>query len=324
MTDPAERLVNLALLIASSRGGVSASGVREAGIGYPEGQDEQAFLRMFERDKDDLRAAGLAIVVDGGDDAERYRLDSASTPTARVALAPDEAALVRAVGAAFADDPAFPLGDDLLFALAKIAPRSAEGPPATSRLADESPEGQGADAATLAAAVGGRKRVRFEYTGAGGASRARDVEPFGLFFREGRWYLVGRDRDLDEVRVFAVSRMGALAPNTGSRKTPDFDVEPGFDVADFARLPFQYGPTPFEAVLRFSPDHAWRAPRLIEGRGSLEPDPDGSLTWRVQARSVDRLLRWVVENGPGVVLLEPERARARLCAGCSEVAARHG
>jgi hypothetical protein len=57
MTEAVERLVNLALFIAKAGPrGVTADTCR--GVeGYPGDQDVAAFLRMFERDKEQLRAA---------------------------------------------------------------------------------------------------------------------------------------------------------------------------------------------------------------------------------------------------------------------------
>jgi predicted DNA-binding transcriptional regulator YafY len=75
VVDAAERLVNLALLMASAGEPVTAAQVRSRVAGYPEGQNETAFLRMFERDKEDLAAAGMVLVVD-----RRRRTGSTSVP----------------------------------------------------------------------------------------------------------------------------------------------------------------------------------------------------------------------------------------------------
>jgi len=91
-------------------------------------------------------------------------------------------------------------------------------------------------------------------------------------------------------------------------------------------LPCQIGPrqTEFEAVVRFAPDAAWRAPRLSAGRGRLDTRPDGSVTWTVAARDSETLARWLVENGPGATLVEPSDTRDRLVGSLAEVARTHG
>jgi hypothetical protein len=77
--DPAERLVNLALFIAAAPEPVTAARVQAQVAGYPEGQAEGAFLRMFERDKEDLLAAGIALEVTRSGESEAYRLDRGAT-----------------------------------------------------------------------------------------------------------------------------------------------------------------------------------------------------------------------------------------------------
>jgi hypothetical protein len=77
-------------------------------------------------------------------------------------------------------------------------------------------------------------------------------------------------------------------------------------------------------VVRFGARDAWRAPRRSAGRGGLVAEPDGSITWTVQARDAVVLERWIVENGPGLELAGPDGLRARLAASLGDVAASHG
>lgn len=323
MTDALERLVNLALFLATASEPVTADRIRSEVAGYPPGQDEAAFLRMFERDKDDLRAAGLALQVAKRDEVEAYRLDPKGTYSAEIVLSAGEVAAIRAVGAALVDDPAFPYGEDLRLALAKTMPSLACRSAARARIADEAPEAQGAATAALTTALETRKRATFGYTNSLGEQREHVVEPHGLFLREGRWYLVSRDVDLDSMRVHAVMRMSGLTINALKPKSPDFERLEGFDVRRWIGLPFQYGETGFEATVRFSADCAWRAPLLSAGSGSLSDMPDGSVVWTVTARDVDRLARWIVENGPGIALEGPVEACETLRAGLAEAVAAH-
>jgi len=323
MPDPEERLVNLALLLGAAAGPVSAAECRSAGIGYPEGQDEAAFLRMFERDKEVLRGCGLAIEVVKDGDVERYVLDRSATYAAEVTLTPEESAAVRTAAAALAGDATYAFAEDLSAALAKLG-WAADERSASSAVVDERPDAQVAAARLLAGAATGRKSATFGYTNARGEEKRHEVEPYGLFFREGRWYLVARDRALDEVRVYALHRMDGLAVNAVAPKTPDFSVPDGFSVDAYARLPFQYGGSAFEAVVRFEPDEAWRAGRLAGGSGEVVELPDGAAEWRVEASDARALASWCVEHGPGVAPVAPAAAVATLRAGLEEVLARHG
>lgn len=320
MTEAVERLVNLALFLAAVRGPKSAEQIRAEVAGYPRGQDETAFIRMFERDKDELRAMGIAIEAtpEGA-----YRLDGEQTFVSALDLTSDEETVLRVTATVFAADPSFPFAHDLRYALAKIAGTAEADVPAVARLVDESPGAQGAAVSVLTAASMARKRVTFDYTNAQGVSASHEVEPFGVFLHSARWYLVGRDVALDEVRVYAVARMGKPAPNASRPKAPDFERPEGFDVGSYIGLPFQYGAgEAFEAVVRFSPASSWRTRAITGGRGALHTDGDG-LVWHVAARDVERLARWVSANGPGITIVSPPEATNMLRAGLEKAAVRH-
>lgn len=322
MPDPSERLVNLALFLASRREYVSAEGCRAAGLGYPDDQDDAAFLRMFERDKDALRAAGLVIDVRKVDEVEAYRLDVDATFQRPVSLSPSERAALRAAVAALAEDAGFPFGKDLARALAKLGAAGEGGPVAVADLSESGGE-QGRAARLLAEAVQTRKRASFGYTNAAGERKRHVVEPYGVFFREGRWYLAGRDVERDDVRTYAVARMQDLAVNPTRPRSPDFDRPSDFDVGEHERLPFQFGEEFLVATVRFDADAAWRAPRLVRGKGTLEEQPDGSLVWHVEARDMRRLAEWLVDEGPGLVPLGPPELIEAMRVALAKVVADH-
>ncbi len=330
MTDPVERLVNLAMFVAAARTPVTSAHVRARVVGYPAGQDEAAFLRMFERDKEDLLEAGLAFRVERTGDTEGYLLDSAATFARDLTLSPEEAMLLRSAGSAMLGDPSFPFAADLRIALTKVA--AACGPRAASAnaestvvalSADEDPAGQASAVAVLADAQAARKRVRFDYTTAARASRRRDVEPYGLYLQGGRWYLVGRDVAAEGMRVFAVARVRDLAANTTRPKTPDFDAPSDFHVRDWMLLPFQYGDERVGALVRFHGGAAARADALARERGVLTNEADGAVLWSVPIADATGLAAWTVENGPGIDVLDPPEARAALVDGLAKVVSDH-
>lgn len=321
MPDASERLVNLALFLASRREYVSAERCRAAGLGYPADQDDAAFLRMFERDKEALRAAGLVIDVRKVDEAEAYRLDVEATFQRPVLLTASERATLKAAAAALADDPGFPFGEDLMRALAKLGAAGEEGPLAVADFAEAGD--QGSAARMLAEAVQRRKRVAFDYTNAQGEHKHHQVEPYGVFFREGRWYLIGRDVERDEVRTYASARMAGLEVNTARPRTPDFERPQDFDVSEHERLPFQYGGEAALATVRIDAEIAWRAARLTRGRGTLAEQPDGSLVWRIEAHDLRGLAEWLIEEGPGLVPMDPPELVESMRTALTKVVADH-
>lgn len=331
MADTVERLVNLAMLLASSRTPVTAAQVCAQVAGYPPDQDEAAFLRMFERDKGDLRAAGLVICVDRSGESEAYRLDAAATYAVDLELSAEESMLVRAAGAAMLADPSFPFPEELRLAFSKLTVLADGAPvpvvgsaPVASLTADEAPEAQGDRVAELLRAAGARKRVTFGYAGGSTPTASREVEPYGLFARDGRWYLVGRDTSAEDMRVFAVARMSDLAANPLRPKSSDFERPSGFDVRVWMLLPFQFGPQRCEALLRFTGPAAPRADALSAGQGRLEARPDGSFVWTVPVADLNSLARWTVSNGPGIEVTAPDAARHALTEGLLEVVSAHG
>jgi len=324
MADATERLVNLALYLASTPAPVTALECRTAGLGYPERQDDAAFLRMFERDKDALRAAGLVIEVVTNEETEAYRVDAAATFARPVELEPGDLAALRAVASAFADDPGFPFRDDLALALGKLGSAGHAGPLATSELSATEPDVQGPRARTIAEAVQTHKSLTFGYTNARGEEKSHAVDPYGVFFREGVWYLTGRDRDADAVRTYAITRMRDLEVNASRPHTPDFERPGDFDVRAQERLPFQYGGPAVSAQVRFEPDVAWRAERLSRGQGTLETLGDGSALWTVEAANLTALASWIVGEGPALHPVGPPGLLDALVSGLKRVVASHG
>ncbi|MDY0088119.1 MAG: WYL domain-containing protein [Coriobacteriia bacterium] len=321
MAEAVERLVNLAMFLAAANSPVSVERIRAEVAGYPNDQDEVAFIRMFERDKDDLRAMGISIesTPEG-----TYHVDAQRTFAAELDLSPEEEVVLRATAAVFVSDPTFPFARDLRYALAKVSGPASRELPATGRFANEESEGQGTGVGVFAAAITARKQVTFDYTNAAGVSHFRRIEPYGLFVHSGRWYAVGRDMALGEIRVYALARIEHLKSNAVRPKAPDFDRPADFDVATYIGLPFQYGTgEPFEAQVRFSPAAAWRAKTLTGGLGELREDAEG-LVWHVSARDCTRLARWTLTNGPGISVIAPSEAVTAVETGIQRVAVLHG
>ena len=252
------------------------------------------------------------------------RLDAEATYARPIELAPDEVAAIRAVAAALAEDHDFPFKDDLALALGKLGAGTHDGPLATTQAVDQSAVGQSLYARALAEAVQTRKTVTFGYTNTRGESRRRTVDPYGVFFRGGVWYVAGRDRDADDIRTFAVGRIEDLDVNPLRPHTPDFERPAGFDVREHERLPFEFGEHTVTVRIRFESDVAWRAESLARGRGKLTSLPDGSAVWTVEAADLARLASWLVDEGPGILPVDPPEWVDTLGSGLRAVVSAHG
>ena len=96
-TAKVERLVNLVIALLSTRGYITAEKIRSSVAGYSDSPSAEAFSRMFERDKNELRDLGIPLEVGRVsllDAGEGYRINRDAYALPPVELTPDEAAAV--------------------------------------------------------------------------------------------------------------------------------------------------------------------------------------------------------------------------------------
>jgi proteasome accessory factor B len=137
-------------------------------------------------------------------------------------------------------------------------------------------------------------------------ARARTVEPWGVVSWRGRWYLVGHDRDRDDVRCFRLSRIADDVRAQGPRGA--VTVPEGVDLV--ALVAASAGPPPptGSARVRVAPG---RAAGL---RRAARPDPDDPDVVEVDMGRVDGTARWIAGFGPDAVVLEPPELRKAVVA----------
>src|ERR1700751_2518265 len=93
----AERLLNLVIALLSTRGYITAEKIRSSVAGYSDTASDEAFSRMFERDKNELRDLGIPLEtgkVSSFDPIEGYRINREAYALPAVELTADEAAAV--------------------------------------------------------------------------------------------------------------------------------------------------------------------------------------------------------------------------------------
>src|SRR5688500_3731688 len=93
-----ERLLNLLITLLVSRTYVSKDRLRQVIPEYGAAGTDEAFEKMFERDKDDLRQLGVPIEVGSADplfeDDQGYRIVRSAFELPDIELSPEEAAVV--------------------------------------------------------------------------------------------------------------------------------------------------------------------------------------------------------------------------------------
>src|ERR1700744_4042891 len=96
-TSKVERLVNLVIALLSTRGFITAEKIRRSLAGYSASPSVEAFSRMFERDKNELRDLGVPLEVgrvSALDPTEGYRINREAYALPAVELTDDAAAAV--------------------------------------------------------------------------------------------------------------------------------------------------------------------------------------------------------------------------------------
>jgi proteasome accessory factor B len=304
--DRRERLLNLLAALLDSRGGLTTEEILgERSLGY-EGKTESA-RKAFERDKKSLRAMGVPLDQVGPDDEYRYRVDPEAYYLPDLGLTNDEAAALHlAVTAISLDNGAGEAGQG---ALMKLGGREGDRAQTVAAL-PIAPA-----LAPVFEATRRRAPVRFTYRG-----ERRHVEPWGLSSKRGRWYVVGFDRDREQMRVFRADRIEGTA-ELGDDDA--FEVPEGFrPEAELAEEPWQLGGgAPVPVRVRVDPG---RAADLVARAGNgadVEWEPDGGAVVTLPVTNVDGLRSLVFEYLEHAEVLEPPEVRAGVVAWLEAVAA---
>ena len=208
----AERLMNLALCLMNTRRPLSKKELRESIEAYREAwqnSSEDAFNRMFERDKDDLRELGLVIdVAESALDRElRYLARPDRNRLPEIALDAEEAAALTLAARVWQQAKMSGAASGALQKLRAAGIPFGEAAEGRTALEPRIPAREAAFEPLLTAARD-RRPVTFEYRKAGAAAvEQRSVEPWALECWRGHWYLAGYDRDRGDARVFRLSRI---------------------------------------------------------------------------------------------------------------------
>ena len=150
-----------------------------------------------------------------------------------------------------------------------------------------------------------RKRVSFAYhTINAGTSADRSVEPYGLFFVSGHWYLAARDVEKDALRNFRVSRVDAPKVNPAKSGTADYAIPTEFSLRTHAqsRQAWEIGDgDAVEAVVEFMGDTGAVVAAAALGR----PDGTSTSTRRFTVRRTDSFARWLFSFAGDLVPVSP-------------------
>jgi proteasome accessory factor B len=255
-----ERLLNLVLVLLYTRRPLAKAQIRQLVPQYGQSASTEAFERMFERDKDELRELGIPLVTEDIDplheDEPGYRIHQREYALPDIDFEPDELAVLGLASRTWAQAS---LAGPAAQALRKLRAAGVERD--VDALIGIEPRLRTTEPAFDAVKDGVVRRVplRFAYRRPE-ASETEDrlVQPWSLMSWHGRWYLTAFDVDRQAPRVFRLSRIVdavRTAGRPGSFEVPE-DHEPRLMVQSRATSATQ--PSPAVVRVRKGAGHSLR------------------------------------------------------------------
>src|SRR5438067_5255373 len=296
--DRLERLINLTAALLEAERPLTADELHQRLPGYAENQ--AAFRRAFERDKDALREMGVPLVLEPVDPSqprvEGYRIPKDEYYLQDPGLDPDELAALHLAASAVQLE-----GTGGVEALWKLGGWVAEEgpPPAMAALPGAAHLGP------AFAAISHRQPVTFTYRG-----EERRVDPWRLAFRNGHWYLLGRDHDRDGERNFRLDRIDSDI--VADESATAFDAPA---VTSMPAAPWQMGDEdPVRARLLVDADHAGWAVGQVGADGVESRGDDGSVVLGVTVTNRGAFRSFVLGFLDHAEVLDPPELREELTA----------
>ncbi len=219
-----ERLTNLVVALMATEIGLTKQQILDNVSGYRQRADAgvraAALEKMFERDKDELRALGVPVqtIGDPGDPQDlreaRYRIPQAEYDLpSDIDFSAAELAVLRLAGSVWSAESS---SSDALSGVRKIRALGIDGdepiigfaPRITTRDAAFAP---------VQEAIEKSRVIQFDYLKPGEeAPRRRSIRPLALVDYEARWHVFGIDTDVEDDRMFLLSRIvgGVKISNT--------------------------------------------------------------------------------------------------------------
>lgn len=159
---------------------------------------------------------------------------------------------------------------------------------------------------TLAEAARERRRVRLRYRSWQGAETERDLDPYGLVFHSGRWYVMGHDHRSGEIRTFRVDRVTAAEPGTARFEDPG-DIDPVQHVTrSLARVPYTHE---VEVLLETT---LAEARRRIPATTATLTEETGGVVMSTRAERLDGMARMLAGLGFPFVVRRPDELRGHV------------
>ncbi|RVW03297.1 helix-turn-helix transcriptional regulator [Rhodococcus spongiicola] len=310
-----ERLMNLVICLLSTRQFLTAEKIRKSVDGYDDSASHEAFSRMFERDKNELRDLGIPLETGpapGYAGTEGYRINRTAYELPDVDLDTAEAAAVAVAVRLWGSPEMMSASQSALLKLRAAGAQvdsDVDAVPVSALPART--RGSETSMRKLLEAIDAGRAVTFLHRTVPTAEFVtRTVQPWGVVTLRGRWYLVGHDVDRDATRTFRLSRIAepveAIGPENVVRKPPGIDLRAIVDEVTAG------GSVTGTAVVWVAEGRALELRRLgSEGEVRTLGDRPGAIL-EIPVRSWEWTARLIAGHGGDAVVLEPESLRARV------------
>ncbi len=304
--EPLERLLNLVGLLLETKQPLTFEEIRITLEPYGQEKVETA-KRMFERDKDLLRDYGVPLElvdIDAWGTEQGYLIPKDRYYLPEIAFTPEElGALLVAAQSGGENTVAEAGARKLLYgADGGVLAGLAGGPLASGS------DARSALVLAVANAVSDHRRIGFGYRTSHGQDAMRDVDAFAMVFRGGHWYLVGHDRERDDIRAFRLSRFTAEPVDRGEAAS----APAGFRAADHVEAGPWAAVGEDRARVAFAPEVAWWATGSLAGASVEAERSDGWAVATIPFADEGALAALVLQFGPDAEVLEPSSLREEI------------
>ena len=155
------------------------------------------------------------------------------------------------------------------------------------------------DLLLLTDATHDQQRVRFEYASDNSEKRTRDVDPYGIVFRRGHWYMVGFCHLRQALRTFRLDRLKSVKPLQHSFLRPA-----EFDAVKHLNESMQNVPRQHPVRVLMHTDLASASYYLYGLEGVMKATDEG-LLMDTTTDSLDWFARWLTQMPFKITVLHP-------------------
>lgn len=315
-----ERLVNLTMALLATQRYMRKSEIFRKVAGYAGNQETKE--RMFERDKDDLRALGIEIEVASHDplfeDEPGYRIRPDSYRLPLNTFSAEELGIITTALGLWLDSGLEDVASSAARRFRSFGEIS-EFPEVNQQTASELLE-QGLLEITRALAQ--KSQIDFEYLKPDSKkAEQRSVFPLGLSAWRGSWYLVGEDLDRGDIRVFKFARITSKIDV--NKKRDMYEIPSDFQVRDYLIMHSKSGISVTALVMTGKAQSVRSRSRSIESADDFQLG-EGWERINYSCDDLETALREALWYSDCLIVEEPLALRNSVIISLKKVVSNHG